>query len=106
MSQGLSQTFRGRAVVEAAVTATIYNVSALTAGTEYSQALSSGTKSFTIRSRGNSELKLAFTSGESGTKFVTIPKGASYSQEGLNFSGTLYFQANKNSETIEIVEWS
>jgi hypothetical protein len=90
-----------------AATPAIYNVSAPISGTEYSQALSTGTKKFLIRVRGNADLQLAFTNGDSSTTFITIPAGASYKEDSLNLSSlTLYFQCNKASQTVEILEWS
>lgn len=85
---------------------TIYNVSAPTANTEVSQALSTGVKSFLIRVRGNARLQLAFVATESGTKYITVPPGVSYHEDRLNFSGTLYFQTNKSAQTVEIIEWT
>lgn len=101
----VTATFRGKAVVEAGVTPTIYNVSVPLAATEVSQALSAGVKRFTIKVRGNSTLQLAFTSGQSGTNYISIPFGCTYTEDGLNFSGTLYFQTVKASQTVEILEW-
>jgi hypothetical protein len=102
----LSSTIRPLAQVEAAATPTIYNVAIALANTEVSQALSSGTKSFTIRVRGSSSLQLAFTSGQSGTNYITLRPGVNYTQEGLNFNGTLYFQSPAAAQTVEILEWS
>jgi len=102
----LGATFRGKAVVEAATSVTIYNKSIPTANTEVSQALATGTKRFTIKLRGIAKLQLAFVSTESGTKYITIHPGAVYSENDLNFGGTLYFQASRDSQTAEIIEWS
>ena len=99
----VTSTFRTSAA--AATSPTIYNVSAPVAGTEVSQALSSGTKSFTIKVRGPANLQLAFISTESSTKFITVARGSAYSQDNLNFSGTLFFQTDKASQTVEILEW-
>jgi hypothetical protein len=101
----ITGTIRGRATVQEAGSVTVYNVSVTLANTEFSQDLTEGTKAFTIRVRGGSSLKLAFEAGQSGTNYVTIPPGANYTAEGLNFSGTLYFQTPKPSQTVEIVEW-
>lgn len=100
----VTSTFRSAG--SSATTPTIYNVSALVAGTEYSQALSPSTKSFIIKVRGSARLQLSFVSGQSGTNFITVPRGAAYTQDGLNYSGTLYFQTNEASQIIEIAEWS
>jgi hypothetical protein len=102
----ITGTFRGKAVVEASSAPIIYNVSVPLADTEVSQALSSGTKKFTIRVRGQSSLKLSFESGQSGITYIYIPAGCTFSEESLNFSGSLYFQTTKPSQVVEILEWS
>lgn len=99
-------TIRGRATVQEAQSPTVYNISVPLANTEVSQALSDNTKSFTIRVRGISSLKLAFVATESSTNYITVAAGSSYTAEGLNFTGSLYFQTNKASQTVEIVEWT
>lgn len=100
----VTSTFRSSA--SQATTPTIYNVAVPLANTEVSQALSTGTKSFTIRVRGHARLQLAFASGNSGTDFLTIPSGANLTQENLNFDGTIYFQTSKASQVVEILEWT
>ena len=90
----------------ASTTATLFNVSALTAGTEYSQALPANTKRFIIRSRNKSILQLAYTIGQTGTTYLTIPAGASYEDSNLYTAQTVYFQASKNAETIEIIAFT
>lgn len=105
----VTSTFRGASsgsALTGATTPLIYNVSVPTADTEVSQLLSSNTKQFTIKVRGNSTLRLAFASGESDTNYITVTSGASYTADALNFSGTLYFQTNKASQIVEILEWS
>lgn len=93
--------------IEVSTTPVIYNKSAPTANTEVSQLLTDGTKKFLIRVRGNANLQLAFTSTESGSKFISVPAGSSYSVEGLNLtSTTLYFQTDKNTQAVEVLEWS
>lgn len=101
----ITATFRGKAVIEAATTPTIYNVSVPLANTEVSQALNPATKMFTIKTRGIATLQLAFNPGDSGTLFLTVPAGAAYTQEGLNFSGIIYLQTSKAGQVVEILEW-
>lgn len=96
---------RGRLTVQEASTPKVYNVTVALANTEVSQMLSIGTKAFTIKVRGVAALKLAFVSGESSTNYFSVSAGTSYSMEGLNFSGILYFQTNKASQVVEILEW-
>lgn len=101
----VTSTFRITGQLEAATTPTIYNVST-TASIETSQALSSDTKVFTIQARDPlAKLQLAFASGGSGTTFLTVRKGVSYTVELIKFTGTLYFQTT-TSTIVEIVEWA
>lgn len=94
------------ATLEGAQNSRITNLSAPTAGTEVSLALSADLKEITIRARVLSTVQFAFVSGESGTKYVTIPPGASFSQSNLGLSSaTLYIQTNVNSNTIEVLEF-
>ena len=87
-------------------TATIFNVSAPLAGTEYSQALPANTKGFIIRSRNKSTLQLAYTSGTTGTTYLTIAPSATYEDSNFYTAQTVYFQASKNAETIEIIAYT
>ena len=88
-------------------TPTIYNItSSGTANTETSQALTANTKQFTIRARTRADLKIAFTATESGTNFITIPKGTSYTVSGIDFTGTIYLQSPSTSIPVEILEWT
>ena len=92
--------------VNPSATPKIYNLSAPTASTEVSQALSTDTKQLIIRVRGNAKLQIAFNVGESGTNYLTIPAGASLTLTELKTSATLYLQTDKNSQIIEILEWT
>lgn len=86
-------------------TATIYNVSTPLAATEYSQALPADTKQFILKTRSNAKLQLSYTSGQSGTLFVTIHGSAVYSDDNFYSSQTLYFQVDK-SDTVEIIAYT
>lgn len=103
-----NQTFRGKATLEAPKVQTIYNVSSPgTAFTEFSQALSDGTKQLLIRVRGTADLRYTFTATEANTKYVTIPKNNSRQISGVNLSSaTIYLSCSKSSQVIEIEEWS
>lgn len=84
----------------------ITNLLASSANTEVSHSIPDGTQKILIRCRGLAKSQIAFVSTESGTKFVTIPRGATYIQDGLNASSlTLYIQTDKASQTIEILTW-
>lgn len=84
----------------------IYNVASPgIANTEFSQALTDGTTSFTVRVRGTADLQFAFTS--SFTEAITVPAGASFTQDNVNLqSESLYMKCSKASQVIEILEWS
>lgn len=83
----------------------ITNLSLSLANTEYSHSLISNLKTIIIKGRGDETLKYSFTSGESSTKYITIPKGAVLTLDSLDFTGeTLYIQSNKASSIIEILE--
>jgi len=74
--------------------------------TEYSHLLSNSLKQIIIKSRTTrADLKIAFVSTESGTKYITIWSGSQFSIADLNFSGkTLYVQSSKDATVVEIVE--
>lgn len=93
-------------VVESLVdTPTIFNVAMATANTEYSFAFPADTRRFTLRTRGNSILKIALNSGETLTNYLTLSPGASMSEESLFYAGTIYLSASKPSETVEVLTW-
>jgi hypothetical protein len=87
-----------------AATPTLVNI-ATAANTETSYALPANTKKLIIKARGSSVTKLTYTSGASGTTYITISPGSVYEEIGILTSGiTLYFQTSK-IDTVEIVTW-
>ena len=86
----------------------IYNVPAAVAGTEYSQALSAGTRKIMFKTKSTgAKIKFSFVAGESGTKFISVGKNTSHEVDDLNLTSiTLYFQTNKNNQTLQIMEWT
>lgn len=86
---------------------TIYNLTLTSANTEYSQALPDDTREVTIKTRTMaSELKLAFVENESGTKYQTIPVGASKTITEKYLKGlTLYVQSPDAGVVVEIEVW-
>ncbi len=85
----------------------INSVSPVMANTEFTETIPGTVKQFIIRARGNSEIKLAFNTGETSTKYITISKHASLSQENLDATNlTIYLKTNQGSETVEIFYWS
>lgn len=85
---------------------TIYNLTLTNANTEYSQALNAFPAYITIQCRSVADLKVAFTSGQSGTTYITIPAGSSYTFP-MQIAGvkTVYVQSPSASAVVEILEW-
>lgn len=100
----------GAGLVEVSGTPTIYNVIVASADTEVSKTLSSNTKQFFIKLRGQtSKLRVAFVTGgadaSTGT-FITIPANGFLSPAGLNLTNTtLFFETSSGSQVLEILEW-
>ena len=86
----------------------IFNILVPLKDVETAQALSTNTRKFLIRVRtADSMLKLAFETGESATKFITVRYGSYYCEFGLNLvNKTLYFQTTKDSKIVEILAWT
>ena len=87
-------------------TRTIFNVALGVVDTEQSQALPANTREYIIKTRGNTLLKLAFISTESGTNFITIPKGAVFEDSNFTSSLTLFFQSTATGDIVEIIAYS
>jgi len=78
--------------------------------TESSHTLVTNLKQILIRARNspsNHTLKFSYTSGESGTVYITLLPGAVYERTDLDLvAGTLFIQSNVASSIVEIEEWS
>lgn len=84
-------------------TPTIFNKSIPIANTEVSQALPANTKRFEFRSRSKARIQLAYSSGDSGTTYISIMPGKTYVDENFYSAQTIYFQSTKAGDTLEIV---
>lgn len=85
----------------------IYNKTLTNANTEYSQALTSFTSRFQIKSRDpNADIKMSFNSGESGSTYWTVFGGSSDEEKGV-YSGvrTIYMQSTTAGAVVEIIEF-
>ena len=85
---------------------TIYNLVLTAKNTEYSQALvgSGGyIQKLTVLCRTAADMKLSYTSGESGTKYITIKSGTVYTERDLIGDITLYLQSPTAGVVAEIV---
>lgn len=85
----------------------ILNLTLTLANTEYSQALTSFSHKFMMQCRTLADLRVSFTTGESGTVYFTIPAGSSFKENGV-FSGvlTVYVQSPSAGVVVEFLEWS
>lgn len=94
--------------VNGVLTPTITNISIPLLGVEQSHTFSSTTKRFSIKLRDTASLKYSYTLGQSGTNYVTVPVGCELTEDNLALAGslTIYFQTNKNSQTLEIKSWT
>jgi len=97
-------------VIDSTVTAsspTIFNIAVPTADTEVSQALPVNFNKITIRARDLTRIQFSFIATESSINFITIPSGASYSDDGVFCpSATLYLQTSLDSQVVEVLIWS
>jgi hypothetical protein len=87
----------------------INNITIAAANTEQSFVLPTGCRQFSIRARNNARLQLAFASGQSGTNYVTLYPGANHKESRIRpitSPVTLYFQASKTGEIVEILTWT
>ena len=95
------------AQINRAATPVVYNVTMTNANTEYSQALPANTKKFLIKCRTAYDIKVCFTSGASGTTYLTVPAGSAYCETLIQPAVlTLYFQCATAAQVAEIVAWS
>ena len=84
----------------------IQNISLALADTEYTVTLPASTKRFRLQVRGTSKLKLAYTLGQSGSNYITVWPGAYYTETELDINSlSIYVQASKSGEILEIVSW-
>jgi len=90
---------------ESAEIVEIANVAMATASTEYSYAIPKGTEKITFKLRDPANaLQFCFVTGETATKYMTIPAGSSFTVEGLKFHDkTLYFEAPANTQVLEVM---
>lgn len=85
---------------------TVFNFPIVAAATEYSYTFPANTKKFTLNARGNAKVQLSYTAGQSGTDFKTLYSGSVHKEDKINLASlTVYFQANKAGEVLEILSW-
>ena len=83
----------------------ITNLTISTINTEVSHSLIANLKTLLVRHRGIANVKYSFVNGESGTKYITLPRGSTKIIENILFSSkVLYLQADKTG-ILEIEEY-
>ncbi len=85
---------------------TIYNLTLINSGTEYSQALPEQYSKIMIKCRTSVAIQLAYTSGQSGSIYVTIPADQTYFDDEISSSGSVYLQSGTSGVVAEILVWS
>lgn len=87
---------------------TIAQVSMVLSGTEYSYAIPTTARQFLIKLRALAVLQLAYSPGDSGTTYITIPRGCFLSESDLLLAApvTLYFQSSTAAQVAEILYWT
>jgi len=94
-------------ISDQSVSPVVTNIPVASSGTETSFVFPVGTKKIFMKVRDNARLQLSFTSGQSGTNYVTIPPGANYCEPSLNLTSSLtaYFQVSKAAQVVEVLYW-
>lgn len=83
----------------------ITNLSCADKTQEYSHAFSTGTRYFMLRARGSEELRIAFVSTETGTKYITLKPHNVFDLNDLSLSGKIvYIKSDTDNTTVEIIE--
>ena len=86
-----------------------YNITLISANTEYSQLLPSGTKELRFRCRTLFDIRYAFVTGKVATPtapYFTLPAGSDYFSDGDDLSGfTLYFASAGAGVIVELEVW-
>ena len=100
-------TTTARAKVAASTTPTIYNLDLVTAGTEYSQDLTKGTKKILVRMRNRTRCKIAFELNGTTSSWITLEPGAVFFEENLDLTdATIYLNSAGSGEVAEILQWT
>lgn len=94
--------------VDAAVTPSLYNISLITADTEYEQAFPSNTKQFEFRLRGDYDIRFAYEMLKVATPtapYRTLEAKQTKFQQQLNAAATLYVACATAGQIVELEVW-
>ena len=87
-------------------TVIIYNLTMTSANTEYSQAFPAGCTKITVQCRDAYDVKICFTSGQSGTTYWTVKSGGGYWEDHISATlTTIYAQCATAGQVLEIICW-
>ena len=86
-------------------TPSIQNVSIPLADTEVEITLPANTKTFILRARKNSRLRLAFSAGGTSTDWMTVPLGGYWIESRRLVSDKVYVQSSIASNILEVVSY-
>lgn len=85
----------------------VVNVAMPTAATEYSWTVPDGAKQFLIKGRILDEIQFSYMAGQSGTLYITIPRGCHYEESDVSTtSKTLYLQSAQGGQVLEVLVWT
>jgi hypothetical protein len=87
---------------------TITSLALTLANTEYNMTLPAGTRQFSIKSRTDSLIKIAYLTGQMSTNYVIMYPGSTYFRERIRRSTplTMYFTSSKASDVLEVEYWT
>lgn len=71
---------------------------------ESSLTLQTNLKQLSVAPRDPVPVRIAFTTGETDTNYVSIPAGCSLELDDINFSGKVFYAKSDNATTLEITE--
>jgi hypothetical protein len=105
-SVGSTSVSSSATLVQSNTTAQIYNISMTLANTEYSLSLPVNCKGFLVRNRSGFVTQFSYSSGTSGTVYVTLLKGTVFSDSNYYTSQTIYFQSPSSGGVLEVITYS
>lgn len=89
-------------------TPTVQNVTLTTAGAEYSFVIPASSVACKFKARNASKLQYSYTALASGTNYITLWPGEEETVDLMDASNaaiTVYVQASKDNEVIEVISW-
>jgi hypothetical protein len=87
---------------------TIFNTTLNNANQEYTLALPTGTRRFTVKLRSAGLLKISYVTGTSGTNYFSLLPGCTMTENALapDSNYVLYIQSPQPGAVVELVAWA